>query len=478
MSKPIGATVLERYFARRDHRTGMVFDCVLEIDGEIDLEALAQAWQATVACVERLYWQLSSVRTRGNWIPRRFDRELFSIDTPEWIERERIYRQVDVHQGVGAKLVYVAHRPGLEPGSTATSDRSGNMLVFFFHHAACDGVGAARIVYQTFQRYRDPGFHPRNPKKGDDPKKGDGGLFKKGEGGLFPDPRNLWVTIRGTNARLNRHAIRPLPMRSECEFDGVAEIERGDGFRCVRYSGDCAADVRARLRAMKVTRNDFSIALALRALGEVIQPRWSRYLSVMNPVEMRGWSDRWSLNNHIGLAFVRRRHAEISRWSDTLSSVRAQMNDVRTHRIGGELAAGMSLVEQMPGALSLMEKTGWFVPTASVTCMTNLRLGKRTGAEQRIATDRGPAEKSRKTDQTGNAYFLGDAEIKKLCLLGPLPSRCQLAITIWDTGQELSCSFRFSSYSETVFIETIDALVQAWISQTRQFIDSSIRDLS
>ena len=438
MSQPetINTTVIERYFTLPSHGNGMVFDCSLFFRGELDEDRLQQAWVDTVADIPRMYWSLSGSGCQQVWKSCSFDPSKFRAEEIIGSDRDQWIQSIDVRRGVGGKMMTGRVGAPLSPplsqaGPSQTEpppadDQPSWQLRFFFHHAACDGVGGARLISQTFQRYQESS---RSFAKRERPAEKPPVAPRR----LIPDRRNVWATVRGHNARLNQHAVKELQCpqasagKDQVRHSSIADLQTRSDHALVRFETDASSRIRQQLRQQKIPLNDFAVAMGIWAIAKVTVPHRTRYISIMNPVEMRTWAQRRSLENHIGFAFVRRRHDELESINHTVQSVHEQMSLVRSQGSASELASGMSMVERIPGALQWIERLGFFVPTMSVTCMTSLKMGKRLGFTTR---------------DSSQAYFLGDLEVKGFELLAPLPSQAQMAVTLWDDGRSLAMTLR------------------------------------
>ena len=212
--------------------------------------------------------------------------------------------------------------------------------------------------------------------------------------------------------------------------------------------------------------NDFAIAISLHAIAKCTDSASGQYVSIMNPVQTRHWNQRYSTRNHVGFAFVRRRHDQLSCLDETLVSVNDQMNYVRSGGVANELASGIEFAEKIPGGLFWIERLGWFVPTASVTCLSSLKLGRRTGL---TPEPRQPDQAAQKVQ----TYRAGDAIVEEVEIFGPIQSGGQLSITMWDAGKGLTLSLRGRdklrpNIIESTIASSIEPLIDTFISEQTQ----------
>ncbi|MEL6105440.1 MAG: hypothetical protein AAFU85_05365, partial [Planctomycetota bacterium] len=239
----------------------------------------------------------------------------------------------------------------------------------------------------------------------------------------IPDLRNTWATIKGRNVRFDRHVVPAVNDAAEhdVEIDPPLRQIASDTI-AADLAPEPADHLRARLRGVHIPLNDFAVAAVMHALGDLSPGANSKntFAMVMNPVHMRDWKDRRSTTNHVGFAYVRRARAHLD--DALLDSVHQELSSVREHGTAGELSWGIGAVEGLPMVLPMIERRGWFTPTASLTCISMLRYGRRYGF------DRGA--------------MIGGSGVKRFGITAPIQARGQLAVTIWDIGTELGWSVR------------------------------------
>ncbi|MCO8124052.1 hypothetical protein NHH03_20070 [Stieleria sp. TO1_6] len=411
------SSVIERYFSRSSHGSGMVFDLTLELDGVVGPDPLRDAWVAVVAGHHRLFWRLTGSGKRQHWVPAPIDdAKCFHIVSLEPTTDPTSVPAPDVRQGVGACLL-------------VSNNTDYPAIRFRFHHCACDGVGAARVIGEFFAQLHGQSISPSG---GESPAHSP--TDRRGET-TFPDLRNTWQTIRGRNVRVSKDVVDPVakesgdaptaanPLRSVASDTWAFELE-----------AELSGKLRIALRNHKIPLNDYAVAATAYAIAQV-SPHCAaagKYVMVMNPTQMRRWSNRRSSANHLGFAFVRRRHDELGIDADQtaasiLDSVHQQIQAVRSLRIAGELAYGIGAVEKIPGSLRLVEQMGWFTPTASLTCLSSIRFSRRYGFV--------------------DGACVGDTPIRNVGMSAPLQAGGELAVTIWEMGGPIGWSLRFASPS-------------------------------
>ncbi|KAA5546970.1 hypothetical protein FYK55_00680 [Roseiconus nitratireducens] len=445
------SSVVERYLSRKVHGTGMVFESIFRLDSAPEIEPLRQAWLQTVQRHRRLrstlsgtgrhqHWQLTEIR-----IPR-----CFAVSDAPLTDRSGGLPLPNVRDGVGGVLTVsrCQTRPGIR---------------FQFHHGACDGIGAARIVGDFFAALhghsRTPTSQHEPPTADDDDgttaaaaettSESDGGGSSAGDATgtvTLPDFRNTWKTIRGRNVRFAPHVVRQVRKASSEPI----EFDHGEFARdtlLLELDTLTSANLRRWLRTKKLPLNDFAVAAVSLALAEHSSSVAGRRMHVMvvNPVQMRSWQQRRCSANHLGFAFIRRRHADLDSANpasveQAIDSIHQELHSVRSLGIAGELMWGIGQVERIPGVLPVMERTGWFSPTASVTSLSSVRYARRYGFAG------GPK--------------VGDADILRFSMAAPLQHDGQLAVTVWDVAGTIGLSFRVAQ-AETDWLAAANAVADS-----------------
>ena len=440
--KQITSTAVERYLAGTHHGNGMVFDAKIRLDRKLDQAALKEAWTETVQLNPQLFGVWCGKGQKAHWQLQPFDPHKFNITVATDLDRRKHIGTLNPSNGVSAKLVV-----------SEVEAYHDFFLWFFFHHVGCDGVGAIRIISRTLQNYTRAASRSADgastPETASSTARTASGAETDSEQGphSIPDPRNVWSTIRGSNLRIDSsHVGAPRPRgptpvtaanQDQASLESFPSHER---FSC---SPEPSHQLRSWLRDHQVALNDFSVAVAFHALSETHRKNPKKFVCIMNPVQTRTWAHRRATRNHIGFAFIRRRVGELSDFASTLESVQTELIHIRSESISQELASGLEVFEKIPGVLKLIERTGWFCPTASVTCLASLKLGRRHGMSGNTKIrSRSTRYQTKESRQTLKSSFIGDARVKDIEIVGPLQSRGQLAITIWEGPRGISATFR------------------------------------
>ncbi|EMI45460.1 hypothetical protein [Rhodopirellula sp. SWK7] len=431
-------TPLERYLARPSHGQGMVFDIVLMLEGEFRVDLLRQAWFETIYQHPCLFAKLVGRGRHQKWkLQNQVNESSIVFSEAEFAQGHQEFDCVDPRNGQGVRCFVLS------------KDRVNWSIQVVFHHACCDGVGAIRVFGQFAKRYSQLTENPWRNEGGTEatvkPHSPDVlNLSRKSEltARSVPNFRNLWATIRGSNVQLTHHA----GVDGKCQEKApAATIDDFRGHHRLLLSESVSGQIRSHLRSSNIKLNDWCVAVTLHILAkmspEAVAPL--KHLMVLNPVEMRGFRYRHNTRDHIGLAYVRRTHSQLGSLDDTVQSVSCQMNEVREHGTAKEMEAGIAIVETVPGGLALFERLGTFTPTAMLTCLSGLRLGKRFGVTRR-----------------NDVFCLGDAQIKDIFFDAPIPNGTNLSVATWDFAGKLAVSCRQDKHKYDAKIKS--AFLKEW----------------
>jgi len=423
------STVLERYLSRDSHGAGMVFEITFQLSDPPDVQALKAAWETVVRRHPRLHAKLIGRGNRQRWVPGDIDLDKFFCricSEPDQTNR-RDLPAPNVRRGIGGVLLVCSH-----PDHPA--------LQFRFHHGACDGVGAGRIIGDFFRSlHQIDDQRPKVVRSGSDAGESlehqlDSPKHIPQSPLQLPDLRHAWTTLRGRNVDYSKHIVPCAGPATEKTPQVSRDPQRpldciGDDLLTFQMDSSSSAALRRRLRSEQIPLNDFAVAATLLSLANLSRQVAGERMRVMvvNPVQLRSWKQRRSSANHLGFAFVRRRHREllpeaIESQVDAFRSVHQELQAVRSLGISTELMWGVAALERVPGAVRLFERSGRFRPTASVTCLSSIQYARRYGFP--------------------NGPRIGDSEIRRFAISAPLQHDGQLAVCVWELNGSIGWSFR------------------------------------
>ena len=317
---------------------------------------------------------------------------------------------------------------------TVAAKSSGRWrLTWDFHHAVCDGYGAGRLIAECLKAYHGRRL-PREVAEANADRPS-----AAPPAPAAPDLRHLGMTIRGRNVRLQQ--LGGLP----------ASIDRAQ-VKHWRLGNNDSDRLRQAVRAGGATLNDLSVAVAFEAIAAGCSARPTDRIMLLNPTQTRSWSGRRRTENHLGLVLPRRRVEELGDLGRTFASVAEQMRDVRRHGYDRDAPAGISSLVEVPLAMTLMERLGWFTPTAAVTCLSAFNLHRQGGFEkpsghrqERLAIDSNDPTSSLRPEP--------------MTVVGPLQAGGALSVAVWDDGLQVAASFR---YNTAKLNTTIDHVIDRW----------------
>lgn len=240
-----------------------------------------------------------------------------------------------------------------EPGIRVWAcDRgSESVLVFLFHHAACDGIGSIQFVNDLLVCYSngDGGREDLEIRQSNAALLPTRGHSRWGE---LPAPVTRWQALRSFVAEVWRvvgHRPEPLRRRNAPSRSSEAAITLS-GMVQQTLDADLTKRIRNHAREKGVTMND----LLLRDLFVVLQ-QWnegqddSRYLRVTVPTNLRQQSD-WYMPavNVIGYAFLTRRVGETRDHESLLQSLHLETEAIRKWRLGNFALEAMRSASRVP----------------------------------------------------------------------------------------------------------------------------------
>jgi hypothetical protein len=242
--------------------------------------------------------------------------------------------------------------------------------------------------------------------------------------GIREGLRNLWVTIKGRN-----HRIQPIRHLGELNHSDSVQGNSVQKELVAQFILDSkqASFIDLFLVRSKHVMNDVMMAATFLMLNQCSPSGTSdQYFNILNPVDLRTWADRRSpASNRVGFAYIRRRAADWATPVDLLASVAQQLRYVRKRGVAAELMRGVELVEKIPFAVNRIERSGRFTPSATLTCVSNLQLGRRHGVKLEAGK-----------------WMLDGANVDRVACIAPLPPGVPLAITVTGANGNVTITMR------------------------------------
>ncbi|MCG8584942.1 MAG: hypothetical protein MI757_09550 [Pirellulales bacterium] len=209
-------------------------------------------------------------------------------------------------------------------------------IIFQFHHAVTDGVGAflfiedLLVAYAQYQDDDGPEFRPldiaRLPRRNH---------FDIPPRSFFERLFDMWVTFRMTS-RLLLVRVKPLAPPAGATTE-KASIEKGAGFIQQRLSQDVSKKLRKAARAQDASLNDLllrDLFLVMRAWNNEHGSKSGGRLRINMPTSLRSRDDRtMPAANLMSFAFLTRKSKECDDPGGLLSSLRDETRFILKHRL-------------------------------------------------------------------------------------------------------------------------------------------------
>lgn len=395
-----GTTAWERYLWRTSsNNRSMTFRVIVEFDGRVDEDQLMQAIDDSANQHPLLNARLDDSGEAIRWQALRSPQRKFRMSNGSMTRFD------------------LRHQVGMAAGVTNLRDNQSR-ATFDFQHTCVDGQAAARVVADGFRRAtkrRDGETNDRSKLTTaglDDRDRYDDSTghppIKVREGA-----RNLWSTIRGRTYRMDSPS-KNANASADCDDDLV----------CIgTLSTDQSKLAHDSIKSAKLVDNDVALAATFRSLfgqpDSFSKTKAGRrdWITVMNTIDLRSVADRKrTACNRTGLAYARRRRKQVSS-PDFVSSLCDEMSYIRERGVGAEFLRGLELAGRSDRLLRWIERRRWFDPTASLTCLTNLRPGARFGFKR-----------------GDDGWHFGDSRYVGWIAVPPRPVGCALAIALVKSG--------------------------------------------
>jgi len=326
-----------------DDRPGspMTFTMAWRLAGPVDTGRM----QAAVETAVRSHPLLGCLVRRGRWVPaaggvpfRRITAAAGSLPPAELIDPRR-----------EACLRVTLVEPATAGGETE--------LRLAFHHAACDGVGAAEFSGDVFTAYRAAGLDGLSPSPSRSRRDTPIDTSLLADRGRLDRPVVPGVTWRAAAGYFLAEAARffteravPIPCTRGGESGPAADLVP------VRFTAAETAALRQVASAADATLNELLLAVLVSVIGEhcaAAQPaRRGGWIGVVQPVSMRpARSARLPACNNIGYAFLRRPLGDCGDWRAVLPGMVQDARAVTRMGLAGCFNDALAVLGRLPGSL-------------------------------------------------------------------------------------------------------------------------------
>jgi NRPS condensation-like uncharacterized protein len=418
----------------------MVFVMVVHVDGCLQRQAiessLRDALQAhpLFSChilkIPKLGWCWShsgQVPLPVNWQ---------CVDTPVQLNDPVPIRAIDLQVQTGI-YIEICHHP------------ESSRIVFYLHHACCDGIGGLQFVSEVLARYgrktagseeKQPQFEPPRLellKLRDN--------FDSGKSAGERQQRSLKRLIGKIGRLFGRRPallrpVSPVPAATAPTATGAtAETGRLNDPGAARaiqsrvLSRSVNRGLRAAAAGGSVSVNDLCIRemlLHIRAWNRLSGPiKGDPWLRISVPVSMRT-TDHQNMPacNMVGYSFITRRDSECTDELSLLTSIHQQTEDVLFSRAGIVALRFLGLLRKIPGAMQLS--------LSLKSCFCTVVLANVGDVRKRFS-GRFPLQNGR--------WVAGDVLVKHIRGVAPVRPNTRAAVTIGEYAGTLSIHLRTDS---------------------------------
>ncbi|UUO09147.1 hypothetical protein M4951_12720 [Blastopirellula sp. J2-11] len=255
----------------------------------------------------------------------------------------------DAHETCYDDLIDLRQNVGLRIYVRSGSERSS--IMFHFHHACADGVGAFAFIEDFLAGYNNatPGAKPVTPRKLEPER-----LLDRCNSALENPTwtQGLRDVASGVASAFRFFAERPLPLTSGLPSIATDAQRQQNGFVTQSLSHETTVALRRFSSESKVTLNDLLLRDLFMTLHEQIEaqgfPIRRRQLRVLMPQNLRGRGDNaMPTTNDVGFAFLTRR-GELCKMPDELrKSLAWETGVIRSDRLSRYFIGGLAGIQSV-----------------------------------------------------------------------------------------------------------------------------------
>ncbi len=418
---PLPLTPFERHMLD-DDVPGYPMTCLMQLGfrGSLDRHVFCEVFSEVLANHPLLQARISGAESRRpQWVSDSGDANCLC-----WRE----------DGGSASSEIMAGMDPTREPGFRLVVDRNGEttMMSMIFHHACCDGVGAARFLEDLLTAYHSrivgtpagAGVPPVEParlrRRGSYPRMGWLPIRVAQEIRTFIKEGHHWLCHRVTPLG---HPHPPPP----------AEIAGDDSlldFPTHMFSETESNDLRALARQRGVTLNDLLLTALFLTLEhwnaqhapDVVTP----WLRIAVPQNLREQDDhQMPAANKVTMCFLTRTHEACRKAQTLLAGIRREMTYARHWLRGKGLLRALSLLQRIPGLEDSLLRGERSLCTAVLSNMGNF---------DRWFCSSLPRE--------GRFLRCGDLRLHRVTALSPVRPKTHAAFFVASYGGQLQISMR------------------------------------
>ena len=366
---PLPLVPFEYYMLAYDRpRHPMSFFIRLVFDGHFQRPAFEASLERAL---ERHPLLRAVVRSAGGrrmqWVAAEQQRASVCWRCGDRAAEDQVFTGIDLQRDPGLRIVV---------RENDDDDDHNSDVLWQFHHACCDGLGAMRFIEDVLAEYHRQcdqtdsarALRPIDPQR----------LRHRGRFGLTPIKRLLRLPLAAVHLhglyQYSSHRAAPLPCSDGLPAEGAGVDLPPTVFPAFcRHTLSAEQTQRFRRAASElgVTVNDLllrDLLLALRDFcGDVDE---GNYLRIMVPVNMRTAADgHLPAANVVSMVSAERLPGDLDDPQRALELVRLRMNKVKRYRLGLTLIHMLEIVGKWPGGIPWLLRDG---RTRATTVMSNM----------------------------------------------------------------------------------------------------------
>lgn len=428
------------YYMHVDDRPShpMVFVMVVTVVGTLRKSDFQQAIDAAILANPLFRSHIRTLPGKGacwvlsqqnswpvEWQSIQTDHTPYSPDSEDFDELLPI-RAIDLTQECGIQIL-------------VQQSEHKSRVVFYLHHACCDGLGGLQFIGEVFALYsrlttpdgrRSADFELPDPKQLRLRER-----FECGAAGAERQKRSL----RKSLAKAARLILRkPVPIQAPPQQTSAQTVSEGPGshsntpvaIRTRVISRSVFRSLRAAANGSGVSVNDLCIREMMLLIRDWNmkhgQMRDNDWIRVAVPISMRSSDhDRMPATNLVSYAFVTRRASECGDPEALAKSIHEQTGDVLYNREGIVFLKCIRVLRRIPGALRLL--------LGLKSCFCTVVLAN-VGDIRRRFSGRFPLESGQ--------WVAGDVVIEDIWGVAPVRPNTRAAVTIGEYGGQMTVHLR------------------------------------
>lgn len=334
----------------------MTFYTETRFAGDIDPNALQQAAMAAARRSPLLSSRIEEIDGVPHWRAWNDFRVFVDEVSPEAIHTPPRGVSFDLQKEIGWR-VWFSRQDG------------HSVLRMQFHHAACDGKGAAQVFIDLMTGYSQLTASQENQVAW-------GKLRPEGlvDRGVFPPVKSTrtvsrWQAIKGA---WDFHMRKPKPLASVRSKSIVLENREPLQWEQFEFTAAETEHFRQNAREQNCTLNDIATALLFQTLASWqathTANRPHHRLRILIPTDLRSRADgRLPAANRMGFAFLTRSASQSEDWDSLVEGVQAETEFIKDTQAGRFFLNDMAFLTGHPKLLSLLLRRTGCMATAVLT---------------------------------------------------------------------------------------------------------------